>query len=52
MKPFRWKPEKNDQLKSERGISFEQMTVAVETNGLLDVLSHPNQANTRTNASW
>jgi hypothetical protein len=44
MKPFRWSPEKNDQRKSERGISFEQMTVAVETNGLLDVLSHPNQA--------
>ena len=44
MKPFRWSPEKNDQLKSERGISFEQMTVAVETNGLLDVLDHPNHA--------
>lgn len=44
MKPFRWSPEKNDQLKAERGISFEQMTVAVETNGLLDVLTHPNQA--------
>lgn len=44
MKSFRWSPEKNDQLKSERGISFEQMTVAVEANGLLDVLNHPNQA--------
>ena len=44
MKPFRWNPEKNDQLKSERGISFEQMTVAVESSGLLDVLTHPNQA--------
>jgi hypothetical protein len=44
MKPFRWSPEKNDWLKSERGISFEQMTVAVETGGLLDLLSHPNQA--------
>jgi hypothetical protein len=44
MKPFRWSPEKNDLLKSERGVSFEQMTVAIETGGLLDVLSHPNQA--------
>ncbi|QLH51323.1 BrnT family toxin [Candidatus Accumulibacter phosphatis] len=44
MKPFRWSPEKNDLLKSERGVSFEQMTVAIETGSLLDVLSHPNQA--------
>ena len=44
MKPFRWNPEKNDQLRAERGISFEQMTVAIESNGLLDVLTHPNQA--------
>ena len=44
MKPFRWSPEKNDLLKSERGVSFEQMTVAIETGSLLDVLSHRNQA--------
>jgi hypothetical protein len=44
MKPFRWSAEKNGSLKSERGVSFEQMTVAVETGGLLDVLSHPNPA--------
>lgn len=43
MKPFRWSPEKNDLLKTERGVSFEQMTVAIETGSLLDVLSHPNQ---------
>lgn len=42
MKPFRWGPEKNDQLMAERGISFEQMVVAVEAGGLLDVLAHPN----------
>jgi hypothetical protein len=44
MKPFRWGPEKNEWLKSERGVSVEQITVAVETGGLLDVLSHPNPA--------
>ncbi len=44
MKPFRWSSEKNDLLKSERGVSFEQMTVAIESGSLLDVLSHPNQA--------
>jgi uncharacterized DUF497 family protein len=42
MKPFRWGPEKNDRLVLERGISFEQMVVAVEAGGLLDILAHPN----------
>ena len=44
MKPFRLNPEKNQQLKSERGIAFEQITVAVETNGLMHALNDPNQA--------
>lgn len=44
MKPFRWGPEKNEQLKRERGISFEIMAVAIETGGLVDVLTHPNPA--------
>lgn len=42
MKPFRWGPEKNEQLQLERGISFEQIVVAIEAGGLLDVLAHPN----------
>jgi uncharacterized DUF497 family protein len=42
VKAFRWGPEKNEQLKLERGVSFEQMVVAVEAGGLLDVLTHPN----------
>ncbi len=42
MKPFRWQPEKNDLLSSERGISFEEITVAVEAGHLLDVVPHPN----------
>lgn len=44
MKPFRWGAEKNQQLKSERGISFEQMLIAIEAGGLLDILAHPNAA--------
>lgn len=44
MKPFRWSPEKNEQLKLERGVSFEQMVVAIEAGGLLDILEHPNRA--------
>jgi hypothetical protein len=42
VKPFRWGPEKNEQLKLDRGTSFEQMVVAVESGGLLDILAHPN----------
>ncbi|MBI5922191.1 MAG: toxin [Betaproteobacteria bacterium] len=43
MKPFRWGQEKNETLRTERGISFENIVVAVESGGLLDILAHPNQ---------
>jgi uncharacterized DUF497 family protein len=43
MKFFRWNPAKNDALKAERGLSFEGITVAVESGGLLDILDHPNK---------
>ena len=42
MKPFRWSPEKNEVLRHERGISFEEVTVAVEAGCLLDIVAHPN----------
>ena len=41
-KPFRWGPDKNEQLMQERGVSFEQVTVAVENGDLLQVVQHPN----------
>lgn len=44
MKPFRWSAEKSEMLRAERGVSFENIVVAVETGGLLDILAHPNQA--------
>jgi hypothetical protein len=44
MKPFRWNPEKNDALKAARGLAFENVVVAVESGGLLDIVDHPNQA--------
>ena len=44
MKPFRWSPEKNEQLQLDRGISFENMVVSVESGGLMDILAHPNLA--------
>ena len=44
MKPFRWDPEKNDQLMQERGVSFEQIAVAVETGSLLQIAPHQKPA--------
>jgi len=42
MKPFRWSAEKNALLKRERGVSFEEITVAVEDGALLEMVAHPN----------
>jgi uncharacterized DUF497 family protein len=43
MKPFRWNHEKNEQLKAERGVSFEEIVLAIEReDGLLDILRHSN----------
>ena len=43
MKPFLWDPEKNEQLKRERGISFEWVVLHIEQGDLLDILEHPRQ---------
>ena len=43
MKPFRWDPDKNERLKAGRGISFEEIVLAIEEDGLKDILVHPNQ---------
>lgn len=43
MKPYRWNHAKNEQLKAERNISFEEIVLAIEADGLLDVLRHPNE---------
>jgi hypothetical protein len=42
MKPFRWSHDKNKLLQLERGVSFEEMVLAIEADGLLDRLPHPN----------
>ena len=42
MKSFRWPPGKNDQLERERGVSFEDITVAVEAGALLEMVPHQN----------
>ena len=42
MKLFRWNHKKNEQLKAERNISFEEIVLAIESGALLDVLRHSN----------
>lgn len=42
MKPFRWNHDKNEVLKKDRGISFEEIVLTIEADGLLDELQHPN----------
>jgi hypothetical protein len=44
MKPFRWNHAKNAALKLERSVSFEEIVLAIEAEGLLDNLPHPNAA--------
>jgi hypothetical protein len=43
VKPFRSDPDKNERLKTGRGISFEEIVLAVEDGGLEDILVHRNQ---------
>jgi hypothetical protein len=42
VKPFRWNPDKNEALKVGRSISFEMIALAIDADGLLDELRHPN----------
>ena len=43
MKVFTWEPEKNERLKKERGLSFEDVLFHVESGDVLDLFEHPNQ---------
>ena len=38
-----WNNEKNALLKKERNISFEDMALAIEQGGQVDMTDHPNQ---------
>ena len=41
---YKWDHEKNEKLKAERGIGFEQVILHIERDDLIDVIKHPNQA--------
>ena len=43
MKIFNWDNEKNERLKLERGISFEEVVFCIENGQILNVLEHPNK---------
>lgn len=47
MKYLDWDESKNDILKSQREISFEDVVVAIESGGLLDIIEHPNKGKYR-----
>lgn len=43
MKRFNWNSEKNEQLRIDRGISFDEILFHIENGDVLDILQHPNQ---------
>jgi len=43
VKYFAWDEAKNEKLKRERGIGFEDIVFHIECGDLLDILDHPNQ---------
>ncbi len=47
VKRFNWSPEKNEQLRIERGISFEEILFHIVNGDVLDILEHPNQSKYR-----
>ncbi len=43
MKHFAWSIDKNESLKRDRGVSFEDVISQIERGGLIATLEHPNQ---------
>ena len=42
MKAYTWNKEKNELIKAERDVSFEEAVVHIAAGDLLDVVEHPN----------
>jgi uncharacterized DUF497 family protein len=40
---FNWNDEKNNKLKKERGVSFEEIVLAISEDRIVDILLHPNE---------
>lgn len=43
MQTFAWNSEKNQLLKAERGISFEDVVLNIQLGNEVDIFEHPNQ---------
>ncbi|ASC74180.1 hypothetical protein XM38_051550 [Halomicronema hongdechloris C2206] len=43
MKPIVWNPDKNDILKAQRGVSFEDVVFHIQAGDILSTVDHPNQ---------
>lgn len=43
MKSYDWDKEKNEKLKEEREISFDDIVNAIQEKRVLDVINHPNK---------
>lgn len=44
MSDFDWNDEKNELLKSTRGVSFEDVVFHIQNGDVLDIIKHPNAA--------
>jgi hypothetical protein len=44
MKPYNWNIEKNNWLKKNRNISFEEVIFAIAQHQIKEVYEHPNQS--------
>jgi uncharacterized DUF497 family protein len=40
---FNWSNEKNEEIKRERGVSFEQVVLLIQNGYVLDILEHPKK---------
>jgi hypothetical protein len=43
VKHYNWDPSKNEKLKAERKISFEEIVFHIERGDEVDIFEHPNQ---------
>ena len=43
MKFFEWDKEKNDKLKKERGVGFEEIVIKIINEDVLDTISNPSR---------
>jgi uncharacterized DUF497 family protein len=53
MKYYDWSDDKNELLKKIRGVSFEQVVLAIFSGDMVDRVKHPSPRNTPTRKySW